>query len=49
MNNRQIALNLTAIALGMVMLAYASVPLYKIFCQVTGFGGTTQRAAGKYR
>ena len=29
---------------GMVGLAYASVPLYKLFCQVTGFGGTTQRA-----
>jgi cytochrome c oxidase assembly protein subunit 11 len=25
-------------------LSYASVPLYKIFCQVTGFGGTTQVA-----
>ena len=25
------------------MLAYASVPLYRLFCQVTGFGGTTQR------
>jgi len=33
-----------AIALGMVGLAYASVPLYRIFCQVTGFGGTTQKA-----
>jgi cytochrome c oxidase assembly protein subunit 11 len=30
------------IAAGMVGLAYASVPLYRIFCQVTGFGGTTQ-------
>lgn len=30
---------------GMVMLAYASVPLYRIFCQATGFGGTTQRAS----
>lgn len=29
----------------MVMLAFASVPLYRIFCQVTGFGGTTMRAA----
>jgi cytochrome c oxidase assembly protein subunit 11 len=28
----------------MVGLAYASVPLYRMFCQVTGFGGTTQRA-----
>lgn len=26
------------------MLAYASVPLYRLFCQVTGFGGTTQKA-----
>jgi cytochrome c oxidase assembly protein subunit 11 len=34
-----------AVALGMVGLAYASVPLYRMFCQVTGFGGTTARAA----
>jgi cytochrome c oxidase assembly protein subunit 11 len=32
-----------SVAVGMVGLAYASVPLYRIFCQVTGFGGTTQR------
>lgn len=31
------------VAIGMVGLAYAAVPLYRIFCQVTGFGGTTQR------
>ena len=30
--------------LGMGGLAYASVPLYELFCQVTGFGGTTQVA-----
>ncbi len=24
----------------MIGLAYASVPLYRLFCQVTGFGGT---------
>jgi cytochrome c oxidase assembly protein subunit 11 len=29
---------------GMVGMAFAAVPLYKIFCQVTGYGGTTQRA-----
>jgi cytochrome c oxidase assembly protein subunit 11 len=29
---------------GMGGLAYASVPLYRLFCQVTGYGGTTQRA-----
>jgi len=33
-----------AVAVGMVGLAYASVPLYRIFCQVTGFGGTTMKA-----
>ena len=30
--------------LAMLGLAFASVPLYRIFCQVTGFDGTTQRA-----
>ena len=29
---------------GMLGLSYASVPLYRIFCQVTGYGGTTQKA-----
>jgi cytochrome c oxidase assembly protein subunit 11 len=29
----------------MVGLAFASVPLYRLFCQVTGFDGTTMRAA----
>ncbi|MDX2308932.1 MAG: cytochrome c oxidase assembly protein [Hyphomicrobium sp.] len=28
----------------MVGAAYAAVPIYQMFCQVTGFGGTTQRA-----
>ena len=31
-------------ALAMLGLGYAAVPLYELFCQVTGFGGTTQRA-----
>jgi cytochrome c oxidase assembly protein subunit 11 len=30
-------------ALAMLGLGFASVPLYRWFCQVTGFGGTTQR------
>ena len=41
-SNRRLGLSMLAIALGMVMLAYASVPLYRLFCQVTGYGGTTQ-------
>jgi cytochrome c oxidase assembly protein subunit 11 len=30
---------------GMVGMSFAAVPLYRIFCQVTGFDGTTQRAS----
>ncbi len=30
---------------GMGGLSFASVPLYRLFCAATGFGGTTQRAA----
>jgi cytochrome c oxidase assembly protein subunit 11 len=33
-----------AVVVGMVGLSFAAVPLYRIFCQATGFGGTTQRA-----
>lgn len=32
------------LAAGMTGVGYASVPLYRLFCQVTGFGGTTQKA-----
>lgn len=32
-------------ALSMLGMGYAAVPLYQLFCQVTGFGGTTQRAS----
>jgi cytochrome c oxidase assembly protein subunit 11 len=39
------AIVLGAVALGMVGLSFASVPLYRLFCQVTGYGGTTQTAA----
>jgi cytochrome c oxidase assembly protein subunit 11 len=31
------------VAVAMLGLAYASVPLYRLFCQVTGFGGATVR------
>ena len=29
---------------GALGLSYAAVPLYQVFCQATGFGGTTQEA-----
>jgi cytochrome c oxidase assembly protein subunit 11 len=32
-------------ALAMLGLGYASVPLYRLFCQATGFGGTTMIAS----
>ena len=41
--NRVVAASLVVMVVGMVGLAFASVPLYRLFCQVTGYGGTTQR------
>ena len=38
------ALVLGGVVCGMVGLSFAAVPLYRLFCQVTGFGGTTQVA-----
>jgi cytochrome c oxidase assembly protein subunit 11 len=43
--NRAVAASLVVVVAGMVGLAFASVPLYRLFCQVTGYGGTTQQAA----
>ena len=42
--NRRVAAALVLVIAGMVTLVSYSVPLYRLFCQVTGFGGTTQRA-----
>lgn len=41
--NRNIAAACLATFLGMIGVSYAAVPLYQLFCQVTGYGGTTQR------
>ena len=43
-SNLLIAAACVAFFAGMIGMAYAAVPLYKLFCQVTGYGGTTQRA-----
>ena len=43
--NRNLGLIWLAVALAMLGLGYASVPLYRLFCQATGWGGTTQRAS----
>lgn len=43
--NRRTAIWAAVFALAMVGMAYAAVPLYKMFCAATGYAGTTQRAA----
>jgi cytochrome c oxidase assembly protein subunit 11 len=35
-----------ALVVGMVGLSYAAVPLYYLFCEATGYGGTVSRADG---
>ena len=42
--NRRTAIILGILVTAMVGLSYASVPLYNLFCRVTGYGGTTQVA-----
>ena len=44
--NLRVAFTLAGLVCAMVGLSFASVPLYRIFCQVTGFGGTTQVSEG---
>ncbi|HEY9520039.1 MAG TPA: cytochrome c oxidase assembly protein [Methyloceanibacter sp.] len=39
-----LTLSLVGLVAGMVGLSFASVPLYRMFCQVTGYGGVPQRA-----
>jgi cytochrome c oxidase assembly protein subunit 11 len=42
--NLNTLMTLVGVVAFMTGLAYASVPLYRLFCQVTGYGGTPQRA-----
>ncbi len=39
--NTRLAMMCLGLVVGMIGLAYASVPLYDLFCRVTGYGGTT--------
>jgi cytochrome c oxidase assembly protein subunit 11 len=41
---RTTVLTCAAIVLSMTGLSFAAVPLYRLYCQVTGYSGTTQRA-----
>jgi cytochrome c oxidase assembly protein subunit 11 len=42
--HRTTAATCLVIVLAMAGLSYAAVPLYRLYCQVTGYAGTTQRA-----
>lgn len=42
--NKRLGLYAISIVIAVTGVSYASVPLYKVFCQTTGFGGTTKRA-----
>jgi cytochrome c oxidase assembly protein subunit 11 len=44
-SNAKTGLMAASLAIAMVGLGFAAVPLYKIFCQVTGFGGTTMKVS----
>jgi len=43
-NMKRTAMLLALAAFAMLCLGFAAVPLYRIFCAATGYGGTTQRA-----
>lgn len=43
--NRVVLFSCAAVVAGMTAMSYAAVPLYDLFCRVTGYGGTTQQAA----
>ncbi len=41
-DNINLALPIVSVIIGMLLFAYAFVPLYSVFCKLTGYGGTTQ-------
>lgn len=45
--NKNRSLIIFILPIAMIGVAYAFVPLYQLFCQVTGYGGTTQVAEAK--
>ncbi len=43
--NRRLGLAFLVVAVAMVGASFAAVPLYRMFCQLTGYGGTPRIAA----
>lgn len=46
--NRRTFAILAGLGIAMVILTFASVPLYRLFCQITGFGGTVRQAQASH-
>ncbi|MGB5247583.1 MAG: cytochrome c oxidase assembly protein [Woeseia sp.] len=44
-DNRSLTLRLVGLAFGMFAFGFALVPLYDVFCEITGFGGRTNETA----
>jgi len=42
--HRAVAMTCTVVVLSMIGLSFAAVPLYRLYCQATGYAGTTQKA-----
>ena len=43
--NQKLTRAIIALIMSMVLLSFAAVPIYNLFCKATGFGGTTQRVS----
>ena len=43
--NYRLLIKITLFVFLMIGISYASVPLYDLFCRVTGYGGTTQNSS----
>ena len=41
--NIKLALSIVLLLMSMLILSFASVPIYSLFCKATGFGGTVTR------
>ena len=41
--SKRTVLYMTAIAVGVAGLSYAAVPLYRLYCQASGYGGTVSK------
>ena len=46
-HNKFFALSFAAVAIGMVGMSFAAIPLYRMFCSATGYGGTPKIGEAK--